>query len=247
MDIENRLPWERQHAESEPAYKAFGLYRDMAPGHRAVDKVADILKPMPGGPSEGQRRAWRRLSAWTQQWRWTERVAAYDAEQDRIARAQFEQARFDARASRLSVYDKIILSGERVMDRFQRVVESEQLDKLDLARAKVKGKAPDGSWIESERRAITDLVGPMVPAIVEAGRGQRLDYGEPTDRMEQTGTLRYEHEHKDVDDFRSDLENLDAQLDALGVSDDVGHELAAAIRRHDAAAEAESQREEQSC
>ncbi len=238
MDVENRLPWERQEGESEPAYKAFALYRDMPSGSRAVDAVADILKPMPGGPLEGRRRAWRRLSAWTQQWRWTERVASYDAEQDRIARSQFEQARLDARASRLSVYDKIILSGERVMDRFQRVVESEQLDKLDLARAKVKGKAPDGSWIESERRAITDLVGPMVPAIAEAGRGQRLDYGESTERVEQTGTLRLEHEHKDVEHFGSELDALERDLGALGLDSGTIETLQGAIIASDAGAEA---------
>ena len=190
--MDNRLPWERQKGESRQAFRAFVIYRDMGTG-RTLDKVCAQLKGLPIESEESPKRDRRfgRVRTWAErQWQWAERAEAYDADQDRVARAQFEQARFDARASRLSVYDKVMLSGEHIMDRFLRCVESEQLAKLDLARAKVKGRAPDGSWIESERRAITDLVGPMVPAIAEAARGQRLDYGEATDRTEADVNLK---------------------------------------------------------
>lgn len=225
VEMNDPLPWERQKGESRQAFRAFAAYRDMGPT-RSLVTVAQELG-----------RSTTLMERWSVKWRWQDRTAAYDAEQDRIARTQLEQERLDARLSRLSVYEKIMLSGERVMDRFQRVVESEQLDKLDLARAKVKGKAPDGSWIESERRAITDLVGPMVPAIAEAAKGQRLEYGEATERREETGTIRHEHEVKGVEEFASRIAELDAEFASLGVSAEISYELMSAIARADAGAE----------
>ncbi|MDP2326453.1 MAG: hypothetical protein Q8N51_20850, partial [Gammaproteobacteria bacterium] len=233
------LPWERQYGESRQAFRAFAIYRDMPPGHRSRDRVAARLKEEAGHPTGTERApAWGRLTFWVERWDWVRRAEAYDADQDRIARAAFEQARMDARLSRLSVYDKIMVSGEYVMQRFQEVVQSEEIADLNLRRVKIRGVLSDGSPIETERRAITDLVGPMVPAIAEAGKGQRLDYGESTERVEQTGTLRLEHEHKDVEHFGSELDALERDLGALGLDPGTIETLQGAIIASDAGAEA---------
>ena len=67
-------PWERQKSESAKAYEAFTIYRDMGAG-RSCRKVAEQL-----GKSTGL------LERWSRNNDWQKRVAAWDAEQDRIAR-----------------------------------------------------------------------------------------------------------------------------------------------------------------
>ena len=195
------LPWERQKGESRQAFRAFVIYRDMGP-KRTLAAVCDELAPGRVGADGGPRRDHRfgRVRIWAErQWDWARRAEAYDADEDRIAREAFEQRRLEARLSRLDMYDATLAVGFRVMDKFRRDVESGQLEKLNLAREKVKERirlkdAPDGTprfaFVESERRAITDLVAPLVPAIAEAARGQRLDYGEATDRTEADVNLK---------------------------------------------------------
>lgn len=73
-------PWERQKGETSRAYEAFAAYRDM-------------------GPDRSQRKLGQKLSkntatiaGWSTKYEWVKRVAAWDAEQDRIARqAQIDE------------------------------------------------------------------------------------------------------------------------------------------------------------
>lgn len=66
-------PWERQVGESGKAFEAFAIYRDMS--NRSCRKVAEQL-----GKSNGL------IERWSRNHDWQKRVAAWDAEQDRIAR-----------------------------------------------------------------------------------------------------------------------------------------------------------------
>lgn len=67
-------PWERQKSESAKAYEAFSLYRDMG-ASRSIAKVAEKLQ-----------KSNQLLGRWSRNNKWVDRVAAWDAEQDRIAR-----------------------------------------------------------------------------------------------------------------------------------------------------------------
>lgn len=67
-------PWERQIGETSRAYEAFGVYRDMGPD-RSHAKVCQKLS---------KNRA--TIAGWSSKYEWVKRTAAWDAEQDRIAR-----------------------------------------------------------------------------------------------------------------------------------------------------------------
>lgn len=67
-------PWERQKSESAKAYEAFCEYRNMG-ASRSISKVAERL-----GKSN------QLMSRWSRNNEWVKRCAAWDAEQDRIAR-----------------------------------------------------------------------------------------------------------------------------------------------------------------
>ena len=74
-------PWERQEDETEKAFEAFAMYRDMGSGNRSCAKVAGELRKSCG-----------LIERWSRNHQWQKRVAAWDAEQDRIARqAQIDE------------------------------------------------------------------------------------------------------------------------------------------------------------
>lgn len=75
--------WERLPGESAKAYEAFCIYRDLPPHERSLKAVAEKL----GGKRSGKSRALRPLERWSSRYRWVERAAAWDEEQDRQARA----------------------------------------------------------------------------------------------------------------------------------------------------------------
>lgn len=69
-------PWERQKGESEKAFEAFKIYRDMGE-ERSVSAV-------------GKRLAKSRnlMDRWKDRWNWKERVRAYDNELEKQAKAK---------------------------------------------------------------------------------------------------------------------------------------------------------------
>ena len=73
VDIEPEL-WERQPTESAQAFEAFALYRDMGV-NRSLRKVVQAIN-----------KSLTTIGEWSSKHEWVKRVAAWDAEQDRIAR-----------------------------------------------------------------------------------------------------------------------------------------------------------------
>lgn len=69
-------PWERQNGETQRSWGAFQIYRDLGT-ERSLQKAAEKL-----GKSRGL------LEGWSSKFEWGKRVAAWDAEQDRIARRE---------------------------------------------------------------------------------------------------------------------------------------------------------------
>lgn len=73
-------PWERQEGETSRAYEAFAVYRDMGPD-RSINKTSQKL-------SKNR----TTIAEWSARNDWVKRVAAWDAEQDRIVRqAQIDE------------------------------------------------------------------------------------------------------------------------------------------------------------
>lgn len=69
---ELRMPWDKAPGEPDKAFAAFKLYRDMGL-ERSHVKVAAHLK-----------RHVRLVHRWSADWRWRERVEAFDVEMDRL-------------------------------------------------------------------------------------------------------------------------------------------------------------------
>ena len=74
-------PWERQKGESEKAYEAFAIYRDLGE-KRTFAAVAERL-----------RKSDTLIRRWKEQWNWQERVRIYDNELEKEARAKAVKAR----------------------------------------------------------------------------------------------------------------------------------------------------------
>ena len=70
-------PWEKQSGESPKAYEAFLVYRDTEPAARSIQAAAAAL-----GKSKSQ------LEKWSVLHRWQARIAAFDAEQQKILDAE---------------------------------------------------------------------------------------------------------------------------------------------------------------
>lgn len=88
--------YEQQHGESEKAYKAFCLYRDMDPLVRSLDKAYNELLRAKSGErvSKGRQESDRPpgyFQRWCRENRWVERTAAYDAYREKLARQDAEK------------------------------------------------------------------------------------------------------------------------------------------------------------
>lgn len=73
---DDRMPWEREEGESDPAWQAFRIYRDLGLV-RSTAKVRDEVK-----------KNLRLIHRWSSAHHWRERVEAWDCEQDRVIRAE---------------------------------------------------------------------------------------------------------------------------------------------------------------
>ena len=72
-------PWERQPEETPKAFEAFCVYRDLG-AERSIAKAGKQL---------GKNRV--TLEGWSSKYEWVKRCAAWDAEQDRIARVEMQR------------------------------------------------------------------------------------------------------------------------------------------------------------
>lgn len=93
MSAPTLQPWEQQPGESSEAYAAFRAYRDLGPDRSILKAYAQLR------PKAGSRKApapanapgsWKR---WAQQWRWKERVEAYDRRMESVEQGAREEAR----------------------------------------------------------------------------------------------------------------------------------------------------------
>ena len=84
-------PWERQKGESEKAYEAFSVYRDMGE-KRTLTAVAGQL-----------RKSGSLIRRWKGRWDWSERVRAYDNDLEKEARAKAIKDRKDMTSRHIGI------------------------------------------------------------------------------------------------------------------------------------------------
>lgn len=95
-----RNPWDRLAGETAKSYRAFSTYRDLPPGERSINRVAEVLR------DKRQRKAVaktapRHYFRWSVDFRWVERAAEYDRSRDAERQTASIQAECDEIRTRL--------------------------------------------------------------------------------------------------------------------------------------------------
>lgn len=102
-------PWERQKGEGTKRFDAFRIYRDMP--NRSISQVARKLS-----------KSRQLIQRWAGEENWNDRVAAWDAEQDRIARqAQIDEIK-KMRKRHADLANAMLVKASRAL---QRIPEDE--------------------------------------------------------------------------------------------------------------------------
>lgn len=117
QDTSVRQPWERQEGEGEDEWTAFKGFRDMHP--RVIHRAGFI---------GGVRVSSEKLSRWYRQWKWAERVEAYDVLTDRIVQAQrkktIEESVADISADQLAYLGRLRRLIDLELGKFLEAAES---------------------------------------------------------------------------------------------------------------------------
>jgi len=104
-----RQLWDRLPGEPERAFRAFTLFRDAAAARHVSDVGAKLSPPCT------RQNVWR----WSFRWRWEERAAAYDVEQDRLHRDQMARDRVEMNRRHLRVGMLMQSLGVRALSELQ--------------------------------------------------------------------------------------------------------------------------------
>ena len=92
-------PWEKQLGETDRAYGAFQVYRDLAPLERSLFMAAEKIGYRMSKAQRERRQAPGHIKLWSVRWRWVSRARAWDRELDRRNR-QTQQQRYAEMAER---------------------------------------------------------------------------------------------------------------------------------------------------
>lgn len=104
--IEDRDPWERQPKETEKAFEAFQIYRDMGVT-RSLTRLAETLHgsyPKRYGTVQSARAT---AGAWAGQWAWQRRLEALNLHTDAVRRAEADDRRREMEASHQQLADSL--------------------------------------------------------------------------------------------------------------------------------------------
>ncbi len=98
-------PWERQQGESEKAFEAFALYRDMGT-ERSLRKVEQEL---------GKSRTL--MCRWSSKYQWCERAREYDNDKERQAKKEAEKGLRDMYARQTEIAMSVQTKALKALDR----------------------------------------------------------------------------------------------------------------------------------
>ncbi len=204
--------WERQPGESEKAYAAFVVYRDLGPG-RTFEEAARLVYPsrdrVTAGQAEGERGATvgqrsgntkrapsGRVRAWASSWDWQWRAAAWDLHNENFAEEALKRHLAEEgqkRAERLLAHrEKTLDLCQRLLDRVRGMVdfpiEEEVLETDPETGAAVKVIKP-GRWCFRDAALILKLADDLVRlALQPTARLGDPDF-ESRDRAEREAVL----------------------------------------------------------
>ena len=70
----NREPWERKHGETEKAFEAFLIYKNLGPGRTQIEVAQKLRKSI------------SLIRRWASDWEWKNRVIAWDSDVEQKAK-----------------------------------------------------------------------------------------------------------------------------------------------------------------
>ena len=110
---DDRKPWERKSDETDRAWAAFQVYRNLPPRERSYD--AAYRKSYAKPP---HRRAPKWYRAWAKKHDWPKRTEAWDRHLDDIERAATEQQRVEWREDRRELLQGFLANVAAAMEKF---------------------------------------------------------------------------------------------------------------------------------
>lgn len=110
--------WERQPDENPKPFEAFCVYRDLGPG-RSLAQVAEKLS-----------KSEQLIRRWSSAYEWVKRAAAWDGEQDRIARVENLKAIKEMRKRHARIALKALQKVDAALDH----IDPAEMGKSDVAR-----------------------------------------------------------------------------------------------------------------
>lgn len=156
--------WERQENESEQAFEAFVVYRDMGPG-RSITKVEQALN-----------KARPLIGRWSSKWNWRERCRDYDNE---LQRQELAEKRKAIRQMQQRQIQTAVLLQEKAEQALQQL-KIESISPKDILRfitegAKLEKEIRQDSFSVLEHEENGGSSGALADVIVAAYRKRMVD------------------------------------------------------------------------
>lgn len=158
-------PGARWPGESDKAYQAFTVYRDLPPGARSLAAAGQLLD---------KTRTW--LGEWSAKWSWVERASAWDAAQDRIRRLAL-QAEAEEAAKRHAQQARLLMQVQMwPAQRFAELMRDPE--QMALLRRRFDMLAPD---------EMAEVIAKTARSFAALAQLERVSRGLPDQRLELTG------------------------------------------------------------
>jgi hypothetical protein len=155
--------WGRQHGESDKAFEAFAIYRDLGPTRSTQEVAIAVAKSAPF------------IRRWSAKWSWVARASAWDDEADRLRR---ERDLVERQESRRKMLDTHARGGAALHE-----IGSNVLDRFDLSN-------PETAEVARERIEKLSLV--EAARLTEAGaKMERLARGDASGRVTDAQALKF--------------------------------------------------------
>lgn len=188
-------PWMRQPGETDKAFEAFGVYRDLGPA-RSLTIACKAL-----GKSKGT------VERWMMRFKWTDRVSAWDDEADRLSR---ERDLFERQEARRKMIDGHAKGGARVFALGDTIVSRYDVNDPDHG--------------EEAKRLIAEMGALDAAKLMELGaKMERLARGESTERVETREAMQFADTvidlclaHLPVESHEAFLSDVEAKLGVGG-------------------------------
>lgn len=150
--------WHQQPKESNVAYGAFLVYRDLPPNNRSSQQVASEYA-----------RNWSLIRRWSARWFWVERVQAYDAfqaEEHRKGQLAERGKMSERQATEAQVIQRVLFAPVRALAvKLADLIDREELDQMPVADLYALSLASARLW-PAVARAEREARGAPVPEYV---------------------------------------------------------------------------------